>query len=261
MPMTEAPAGFYFKSTPDGYVPSDAAASPWVDTHLSGVAMGGLLAHLIDGATAGSGMTVARLTVDILGTADRTLTTGRVRTVREGRRLRMVEAEIESGGRVGARAIAMLVRQIDTPAAETALSHPLPQAVPLAPPSGRAALADAVERRIVYGDFRQPGPGAMWVRWAIPFIAGVPMSPLVRAAMLGDMGSAIGSVLPVRDFTFANVDIAIHFTRPPAGEWLLIESLTETAGNGLAIVSSSFADPGGVYARGHQALFVQPRTG
>ena len=90
-------------------------------------------------------------------------------------------------------------------------------------------------------------------------VAGVSLSPLVRATMLGDMGGAIGSALPVKGFTFPNLDIAIHFNRMPRGEWLLIDALTESAGNGLAIVSSVFSDREGVYGRGHQILFVTPR--
>ena len=99
----------------------------------------------------------------------------------------------------------------------------------------------------------------MWVKFDIEMAAGTPMSPLVRAAMLGDMGSAIGSSFPVRDWTFPNLDISIHFNRAPRGEWVLLESLTEGAGNGLAIVSSTFMDRDGVYARGHQTLFLEPR--
>lgn len=73
--------------------------------------------------------------------------------------------------------------------------------------------------------------------------------------------SARATALPVWDFTFTKVDIVIHFTRMPRGEWLLIDAQTETAGNGLGIASSAFSDGDGVYARGHQALFISPRGG
>jgi hypothetical protein len=247
----------YFHRTADGYTPTEAAASPWDGAHLSGVAIGGLLAHAIDGV---SGETsVARLTIDILGTAPRVESIVTLQTLREGSRLRLVEAELSSEGRVSARATALLVRVVETPAIESPLAYPPPESFPTTAPSSRPALANAIERRIVYGNYREVGPGAMWTRIDIAMVAGVPLSPLVRATMMGDMGSAIGSVLPVRGFTFANVDIAIHFSRMPRGEWLLIDALTDTAGNGLGIVSSIFSDRDGVYARGHQALFVSPR--
>lgn len=257
--MTAAHGRAYFHATDDGFMPTGAATSPWDPAHLSGVALGGLLAHLVDRAQTEMPMTVARLTIDILGTAPNAELTAAVRVLREGTRLRMIEAELRADGRTVARATALLTRIADTAVKLTPLSVPLPEDVAVSAPSGRPELRDAIERRIVYGDYRSSGPGAMWVRFAIDMVAGVPMSPLVRAAMLGDMGSAIGSSFPVRDWTFPNVDIAIHFVRPPAGEWVLIEALTESAGNGLAIVSSSFCDRDGVYARGHQALFVSPR--
>lgn len=252
------PATAYFTPTSDGrYAPSEAAASPWDGAHLSGVAIGGLLAHAIDGAC--GEMSVARLTIDILGTAPRVDSALTVTTRRDGSRLKLIEAELSANGRVSARATALLVRAIDTPAVESPLAWPQPESVATSSPSGRPALRGAIERRIVRGDFRESGPGAMWTRIGIDLVAGTPLSPLVRATMLGDMGSAIGSALPVRGFTFPNVDIAIHFSRMPRGEWLLIDALTETAGNGLAIVSSTFSDRDGVYARGHQILFVTPR--
>lgn len=249
----------YFHAVPGGYAPTEAAASPWDGTHLSGVAIGGLLAHAIDGVS--GEMSVARLTIDILGTAPRVESIVTMRTLRDGSRLRLVEAELSSGGRVSARATALLVRVIETPIIESPLGFPSPEDFPTATPSSNPALANAIERRIVYGSYREVGPGAMWTRIDVAMVAGIPLSPLVRSAMMGDMGSAIGSVLPVRGFTFANVDIAIHFSRMPRGEWILIDALTDTAGNGLGIVSSVFSDRDGVYARGHQALFVSPRPG
>lgn len=257
--MTEASSTpkAYFLPTAAGFAPSEAAASPWDPAHLSGVAIGGLLAHAIDGVS--GAMSVARLTVDILGTAPRAESRVTVTTRREGSRLKLVEAELSADGRVSARATALLVRATETRPVESPLAYPPPESFPDSSPSGRPALRGMIQRRIVHGDFRTSGPGAMWSRIDIAMVAGTPLSPLVRATMLGDMGSAIGSALPVKGFTFPNVDIAIHFNRMPRGEWLLIDALTETAGNGLAIVSSAFSDRDGVYARGHQALFVSPR--
>lgn len=257
--MTEAlPAPeAYFERTATGFLPTGAAASPWDGAHLSGVAIGGLLAHAIDGVT--GDLSVARLTIDILGTAPSVESLVTVTTRRDGSRLKLVEAELSAQGRVSARATALLVRAIETPAAETPLAYGPPETYADSGPSGRTALRNAFKRRVVHGDIRTSGPGAMWSRIDIAMVAGIPLSPLVRSAMLGDMGSAIGSVLPVRGFTFPNLDIAIHFTRMPRGEWLLIDALTETAGNGLAIVNNTFSDRDGVYARGHQTLFVSPR--
>lgn len=260
MSTGDAPSA-YFVRTDAGYMPTPAAFSPWNESDLSGVAIGGLLAHLIDQAVAGEAMTVARLAIDILGNAPAAEMIARTRILRDGKRLRMIEAELLAGDRAVARATALLVRQVETIASETPLAHPLPDNFASAPQSSRSALHGAMDRRVVFGDFRQSGPGAMWVRFVFDLVEGVPMSPLVRAAMLGDMGSAIGSAFSVRDWTFANVDISLHFTRQPESDWVLIEAHTEGAGNGLAMVTSRFSDLRGVYAHGHQALFLAARKG
>ena len=46
--------GAYFDQTDDGFMPTPAAASPWDAAHLSGIAIGGLLAHAIDGVSYGA---------------------------------------------------------------------------------------------------------------------------------------------------------------------------------------------------------------
>lgn len=212
------------------------------------MAIGGLLAHAIDGIS--GVMSVARLAIDILGTAPWTESRVAVTTRRNGSRLKLAEAEFSADGRIVACATAMLVRVAGTPSVESPLAYPPPKSFPDASPSGRLGLRNMFQRRIGYGDIRAPGPDAMWSWIDIAMVAGTPLSPLIRATMPGDMGSAIGSSLPVRDFTFANVDIAIHFSRMPRGECLLIDALTETAGNGLATVSSAFSDRNGVTRAG-----------
>lgn len=48
-------------------------------------------------------------------------------------------------------------------------------------------------------------------------------------------------------------------SRAPAGDWLLIDAETMSAGNGGALASTIMADRQGVFARTHQTLFVAPR--
>ncbi len=228
---------------------------------ISGVGMAGLLAFLIERERGEAPLTVARLTIDILGTAPRaTIVTPCVVARREGKRIRVLEAELWQQGRPFARASALLIRKAETPAADAGLSWPTPEEMTSISPSSNPHLRDAIERRIIRGHPREPGAGAMWVKIDAEMVAGVPLSPLVRAAMFGDFGSSIGSALDAREWTFANVDISLHFTREPRGEWLLIDALSESDGDGFSMVSSTFADRNGVYARGHQALFVDRRT-
>jgi acyl-CoA thioesterase len=257
--MTTIPA--YFREVSEGYAPNPASRSPWDASQISGVGMAGLLAHLIERERGDAAFTVARLTIDILSVATREeIVVPRVLVRREGRQMRVLEAELAQGGRAFARASALLVRRAETPPADSGLSWPPPESIETVSHSANPELRNAIERRIVRGSPREIGPGAMWVKIDTEMVASVPLSPLVRAAMFGDFGSSIGSALDVREWTFANVDISLHFTREPRGDWLLIDALSESDGNGVSMVSSIFADRDGVYARGHQALFVNRRS-
>jgi acyl-CoA thioesterase len=122
-----------------------------------------------------------------------------------------------------------------------------------------SAFGSTLDTRVLGGGLREPGPGVMWVRFGHEHVEGVALTPLVRVAVLGDFGSGLGSVLPVRGWNFPNLDISVHLTRLPEGEWLLIDAETISAGNGMALASTVMADRQGVFARTHQTLFVSLR--
>jgi hypothetical protein len=152
------------------------------------------------------------------------------------------------------------VRLAQTPAVVPPMSFPAPEAVALAPGRTDRPLLRHVRARPIAGEFHQPGPGTLWAAFDIQIVAGSPLSPLARAAVLADFGSGVGSALPRETWNFANMDIAIHFLRMPRGEWVLVDSATESAGNGFAAVRCIFADRDGVYGRGFQTLFVSPKV-
>src|SRR3546814_5271344 len=62
-----------------------------------------------------------------------------------------------------------------------------------------------------------------------------------------------------REWSFANVDISLHLTRMPEGEWIRIAAETDGAGNGIAIVHARLADERGEIGHAHQTLFLDRR--
>ncbi|CAM8672507.1 thioesterase family protein [Sphingobium cupriresistens] len=251
-------AHFY---APDGdaFVPTELAASPWERGKQNGVALGGLLTHLIEQAPAPATMSTARLTIDILSATDLAPTIGRTRIVREGRRIQMVEAELLIARRVVARATALRVRKADTPVIAVPGDYPPPETVPASDFMGDKAFGGSMETRLIQGGLRVPGPGALWVKFGHEHVRGVALSPLVRTAILGDFGGGLGSELDGETWTYANLDIAVHLVREPVGEWLLIDARTASAGQGVARSDMILADRDGPFAQAHQTLFVAPR--
>ncbi|WP_260582866.1 thioesterase family protein [Sphingopyxis sp. PET50] len=152
----------------------------------------------------------------------------------------------------------MLARDLDTPAFPPAQPHPSPDEVTDADFLVGASMAGAIRTRPIMGRVREPGRGVAWMRMDGEVVLGVPASPFVKACLFADFGNGVGSATHAHEWSYANLDINIHFFRMPRGAWLLLDSFTEGAGNGHALTQTLFADAEGVYAKGTQTIFVAP---
>lgn len=254
--MTATPTAFYQQQN-GLYVPTGLGVSPWNGQSQNGVAVAGLAAHVLDQAPSPTQMLTARLTIDIQGAVPMIPLEGRVRPLREGRRLQLLEVELVAEDRVWLRATALRVRVLESPSITNPVSRSLPE-----PDEIEAAKqqrwVDSIRRE---GDFLQPGPGAQWVRFRADVVEGHPLSPLEAVAMLADFGSGAAPLLSVDEWSLANVDISVHLTRLPASEWLLIDAASESAGLGVGLTNSRIGDSQGMFAMAHQTIFVQPGQG
>ncbi|AYJ85409.1 thioesterase family protein (plasmid) [Sphingomonas paeninsulae] len=250
---------YFYARDGEFFIPTRLAASPWERGKQNGVALGGLATYLIETIPAPAEMTTVRLTIDILAAAPRAATSGRCRILREGRRIQMVETELIVEDRVVARATALRVRQQDTLPFPEIGPYPSPEDSPEAQFMDERAFGGTLETRLVSGALREPGPAALWVRFGHHHVQDEPLSPLLRAAILGDFGGGLGSVLDRAAWTYANLDITLHLTRAPVSDWLLIDASTASEGNGVGRSDMILADTRGPFARGHQTLFVAPR--
>lgn len=245
----------FFRREGDRFVPTGLGISPWNGHSQNGVALAGLVAQLLDGVPSPVPMHTARMTIDILGAVPMEPLTAAIRTVREGKRLQMLDLELRVGDRPWVRTSALRMRTAETPAVETPPTRAFPERE-----SDRSMPVRWVEARRVTGAYRTPGPGSQWLRVTGAVIEGESLSPLAAAAMISDFGSGTAPILPVADWTLANVDISIHLTRPPRGQWLLIDATSESAGNGIGLARSLLGDRGGMFGVSHQTTFLERRV-
>ena len=244
-------AGSFFVREGATYVPTGLGASPWTPDMLGGIPLAGLSAHVLDRVPAVEGTHIARLTIDILGAVPQQPLTPKVTILREGRRLQLVQVELLAGERCRVRTTGLRMRTIESPDHSLPLTRQFPDIADIK--SNRSGWAETIA---IEGDFDTPGPGARWVRITCPVVAGEPISPLECVAMVSDFGSGIGSIVSPVEWSFANVDISIHLTRRPRGEWLLIDSGSESAGNGIGIANSRLSDFDGIIGSAHQTVFI-----
>lgn len=249
--MSFAP-GFFFQER-DRYVPTGRGVSPWNGHSQSGIAIAGLCAHLIDGAPTPTPMHPARLTIDIMGAVPMAPLTPTLSIAREGKRLQLLNVALEAEGRVWARASVLRVRIEEVPGQAPAPTRPFPPAPHELFQSG---MSETI--RVDPGQ-ATPGKGARWARFPYPVIVGEAVRPLEAAAMIADFGSGISPMLPMAEWTFANLDISIHLARLPQGEWLLVDAESETSGNGIGIARSRLSDTQGVFGTSNQTIFLDRR--
>lgn len=259
--VAAAPArASFFTGDGDAFVPGPSCRSPWNRNHQNGASIAGLLTHVIDQAPAPQPMLAARLTIDILRPTPFAPTTVQTRVTRPGRKMQVLEASIVADGEVTARASLLRIRKAASPVLDAPLPYPRPEACPLRNMLHReAVIAPMVETREVEGGFDILGPATIWARFNGDIVPGAPAAGLVQTAMLSDFGNGLSSVLSRAEWSYANVDIALHQVREPVGEWILLSSETMLQGEGVALVNTTLGDERGAFGRAHQTLFIDAR--
>ncbi|MGH6712530.1 MAG: acyl-CoA thioesterase domain-containing protein, partial [Bradyrhizobium sp.] len=111
--MTKQP---FFAKNGDAFIPNPVANGPWDPNSMHGRVVIGLLAHVIEERHGSDEFVPARLTVDMFRLPDiLTPVECTTRLIRDGKRIKVVEAEFFSGGTSMARASCQLLRKTENP--------------------------------------------------------------------------------------------------------------------------------------------------
>ncbi len=250
----------FFRLEEKGFFATNRARSPWNAKHQNGVAIAGLAAHLAEAVPVLAPMMVARMTLEIARPTPIGAFDAVCRITRQGKRMQNLMVEFHSGGELTARMSVLRVRIATSPVSGDSLTYPSPDATPPRSLASSDPKRAGLETRVHSGGLDRVGPGSGWARPALDILPGVSTSPLVAAAMAADLGSGLSSIFPLDQWSFANVDLAIHFLRAPQSHWIFVDAETASHGDGSALVNAVLADECGPFARAHQSLFVQPVT-
>jgi hypothetical protein len=273
--MGELLAVSVFRVEGGRYVPTEHARGPWDAEALHGGAPAALITTLLERHEPLEGAALARLGFELLAPVPFAPLSVEVRTVRGGRRVQELAAELhadlgEDGQRLICRASALRIR--DVPEGLPAAVASLDAGPPLPPPEQgrpvRFALnegdpatsfaGDAMEMRWL-DDPRELGPGRVWQRLRVPLLGEQSASPLARLAASADFGNGVSASLPFDGFLFINADLTIHLHRQPAGEWIGLDARTLLVPGGSGLSESVLHDRDGPVGRAFQALVVSSR--
>lgn len=251
----------------DRFVPTEDAGNPWGEL-TGGGPVAGLLARAIENTLDDPDLFVARLTVDLLRPVPRVGLDVSTRTLRAGKRLQVVEANLNSEGTELARATAQALRRSDDIAGEGDSTEEVPDSPAPFPgpdeldagsllPAGlglRWGVHDVVEVRWAADQFGQ-SPSQAWMRLPRTLVPGEALNPLPHTAVLVDCISAASPLGPIFG-PWINTDITLYLQRPLEGEWLGMEIDRDVQPTGIGVARARLFDQRGALGSASEAVIV-----
>jgi hypothetical protein len=255
----------FFVADGKDYVPTRSAQGPWGPS-LSGNYVGGLLGRAVEQEVDDLELQPARLTVDLLRPVTFQPLQMHSSVVRDGRRLRLVDAFITQNDEMVARASALFLRRSEH-AGDTVWTSPVSMpAVPAAPETfsdDLPMLLQSYGRDPVAGspgvgtEWRHDGQKFAWVRETKLLVDDEPLTPFTRAVMAGDVTSSI-THWSTTGLRYINADYTISLSRLPDGVYIGLASMTHYGHNGVATGVATLFDEAGPIGSGMATALVNP---
>ncbi|MDI9893184.1 thioesterase family protein [Rhodococcus sp. IEGM 1381] len=259
----------------DGYehfTPTHSTMSVWTDTMQHGGPPSALLVRALEGLAQAPGMSISRVTVDILGAIGLSQNRTRAIVIRPGRQISQIQAELDVLGpdgrfRTAARATAWLLASTDT--AELVTPSEVFE-VPTDDMAGGAlpdwiAMGWATTGFIASVGFHRADaassqPNLTWLRSRIDLVEGETASPLSRFACVVDIANGLGSTLSPRQWTWMNTDTTIHLHRAPTGHWFGVDAQLVRGKRGFGYTAADLFDEAGSVGRSSQTVLLTRLT-
>lgn len=223
----------------------------------------GLLVHALEQHEPRQELRLARISLDIHGLIHGGDIEVSTRTIRPGRTIELVEAEMVTQGRTAIVARAWRLQTSETSDVSAVEDEPVPGPEHLAPWDGMQVWPGGYIRslEIRVGQEHRPGRGVTWIRNGLQMVSGRATSSLVR--LLGMVDTANGVAPRVEpgpgSLMFPNVDLQVHLHRSPVGEWLGLQTRQTFGADGVGLTSTVLHDLEGPFGRAEQILTLRAR--
>ena len=249
----------FFTRDGEAFVPTEVASGPWDPQSLHGRVIIGLLAFEIEQRHGAADFVPARLTVDMFRLPKLVPIEIKTKLVRDGLRIKVVEAEFFSGGVSMARASCQLLRKTENPAGNV-WSPPnwdVPRPADIAKPTDvRLGMHGKWTTRPIVGAMGTLGPRRLWMSEVRELVAGTPVSPFVRVAVAADFASPFANAGD-QGLGFINSDVTLYLYRLPMTEWVGFEVVNHHSRDGIAIGECWLYDEEGAIGTSTVAALAQ----
>lgn len=234
-----------FTARGNEYRPLEPARGYWTQDSMHGRAVVGLIGYEIDRLHGGAGMVPARFNVDMHRLAPFGPVRVETSVVRDGGRLRMIEAVLYAGDIEYARGQCQYLRPTEAPPGRVwtpvAWDAPAPETIAPQPDPDRKRIA---ELRIIKGGAREYGPRHIWMREHFTLVDDVALTPWTRVVLAADFGSPWAHMSDT-GIHYINTDIIVQLHRLPDGEFIGFEATGHAASRGIAVGNCRIYDRNG----------------
>lgn len=255
----------YFVCDGDVLLPDPVSQGPWGPT-ISGHVIGGVLARALESAGHSDDFRPARVTVDLLRPTAIAPLEVRASVQRDGRRIRLVDAEVVQNDVVVSRASSVFLRRGEQHTGDIWSSDirmppmppdpgPLPDELPMFVwgYGGQGSTGGAFG----FAEWHEHGPKHIWIRQRRPLVAGETLSPFVEATMAADATSAL-THWGTTGLQYINVDYTLSLSRLPQGPNIGMAAVVHSSHDGIASGSAAVFDEYGPIGNSMAVALVNP---
>ncbi|OUC80070.1 acyl-CoA thioesterase domain-containing protein [Gordonia lacunae] len=242
------------------YRPTTFAASLWAPGTLNGPAVCGLAARAVEAEFGNDEFVPARCTIDLFKAARDIVTSTRVRLVRSGGRIRVVDVDVVqhpdgADEVVVARGTTVFLRTSTNPPGQRwqrpadAVTFRAPEIIAdddLSPRFASDAADDTVgEWEKDMANHQNGHRKRMWSR-AAPIVAGEKLTPFQRAVVSAESASLVSN-WGSTGIGFINCDLTVALSRLPSGERVGVEADVHIEDDGVSVSNAGLYDAEGMF--------------
>jgi hypothetical protein len=227
----------FFRKEGAAFIPTPASRGPWNPELLHGRVIAGLLSFQIEQNHGDPELMPARLTVDMYRAPDFSPIEITTKVVRDGYRIKVIDAEFLCNGKsMGRASCQMLRRTANSPGnvwKPPAWNVPAPETLKDVQAFGDGGTP-AWRIRNITGDMGTFAQRRVWMSEARELVEGFPLTPFTRIGLVSDFASPCANIGDA-PLGYINTDVTVYLHRLPRGEWIGMESINHGATDGVAI--------------------------